>query len=315
MQKGVVIYMKRTLLIVNPRAGKMKAKGALFDIIQALSDAEHRVTVELTKYSGHAAELAHELSDDFDVIVCIGGDGTLNEVVTGILEAGTECPIGYIPAGSTNDFGTTLGISKNVRKAARDIAEGIEKQIDVGVFGDRYFTYVASFGAFTSTSYDTPQNLKNALGHLAYVLQGISNIPSIRAENLRIETDRGTVYEGGYIFGAISNTTSVGGVISLDERIVTMNDGSHELLLVKAPKNIADLNHCISAILSQKYDSDMIEFDSMSAGTVFSENPIVWSLDGERAETSGSIRVRNLNRAITMILPSSTMDSSLLIGG
>lgn len=306
--------MKKTLLIVNPCAGKLKARGSLFDIITILSDAGHRVTVELTKYAAHATAIARERAREYDVIVCAGGDGTLNEVVTGVLESGARITIGYIPAGSTNDFGTTLGISKNVKKSSQSVANGVEKQLDVGLLGGRHFTYVASFGAFTSTSYKTPQNMKNALGHLAYVLQGISDIPSIRAENIRIETDKGILHEGSYIFGAISNTTSVGGVISIDERIVTMNDGIHELLLVKAPKNIADLNHCISAIISQKYDSPMIEFDSLSSGSITSENPIVWSLDGERAEFGNKTEFINLNRAITMILPRSAAVSPLLSG-
>ncbi len=305
--------MKKTLLIVNPKAGKMKAKGSMFDVVETLSKSDFRVTIEITKRQGHATELARDSSGEFDLIVCVGGDGTLNEVVSGVIDSEKPLPIGYIPSGSTNDFAATLGLSKKPKDAAQDIVDGIETKLDVGLFGDKYFTYVASFGAFTSASYNTPQNVKNALGHLAYVLQGVCDIPSIRSEKLRIETDTGRVYEGSYLFGAISNTTSVGGLISLDERIVTMNDGCHELLLVKSPKNIADLNRCISAILSQNYsNSDVIELDSLSSATVTSENAIVWSLDGERAETDGSVSIRNISRAVTMILPRSTVSSSLL---
>ena len=304
--------MKNVLLIINPRAGRAKVKASLFDIVDTFTEHGMRVTVEVTKYGGHARDIAKYITTEFDMVVCVGGDGTLNEVIAGMIESGKNIPIGYIPAGSTNDFGTTLKLSKDLKKAALDICNGIERTIDIGRFGDRYFSYVASFGAFTRTSYATPQNIKNSLGHLAYVLQGIQDLPSIRAEHMVITDGCGNTYEDDYIFGAIANSTSVGGVISFKETLVSMNDGRFEMLLIKKPKNLADLNKCITALLSQNYNCNSIIFATVNSCSVKCNNPVTWSLDGERADTDGNIDIVNIKNAVKMILPSSLEDNALL---
>ena len=304
--------MKNVLLIINPRAGKTKVKSNLFGIIDTLTDHDMSVTVEITRYSGHARDICSFVSDEYDLVVCAGGDGTLGEVIAGMINSGREIPIGYIPAGSTNDFGTTLRLSKDMKKAALDIAEGVTRTIDIGKFGDRFFTYVASFGAFTKASYSTPQEVKNTLGHLAYVLQGMKDLPSIKGEYASITTDEGKVYEGEFIFGAIANSTSVGGVISLDKRIVTMNDGKFELMLIKNPKNIVELNKCVNALLTKNYNSDMIIFDSLKSAKITTANPLTWSLDGERCDTDGNVEVFNLNNAIKMVLPAKVDETEIL---
>lgn len=302
--------MKKALLIVNPKAGKLKAKSAMFDIVNTMSRHGYLVTAAITQKPGHAVTLTRELAGEHDIVVCSGGDGTFNEVVSGIISSGSDRPIGYIPAGSTNDFANTLGLSKDIRRAAEDAVTGVRKTMDIGSFNNRYFSYIASFGAFTRASYATPQDTKNVLGHMAYILEGLKDIPSIKAEHVRIETpDR--VYEDDYIFGAVANSTSVAGVISLDDKIVMLNDGKFELLLVKKPPNVGELSKCINALLSQNYNSDMIEFSSMESGTVTTEHNLVWSLDGERADTDGRIEIKNLHHAITMILPSAAADSSI----
>lgn len=303
--------MKNVLLIINPRAGKTRAKTAMFDIVDVLSSNGARVSVEITRHAGHASELAANADTRADTIVCVGGDGTLNEVIEGVVKSGSKVNIGYIPSGSTNDFASTLNISKDMKTAALDIVNGSATTLDIGCFGDRYFTYVASFGAFTKASYSTSQDIKNALGHLAYILQGICDIPSIRAEHASIVADTGN-YSGDYIFGAIANSTSVGGIISFDETIVTMNDGKFELLLVKRPRTLPELNRCINALLTQNYDCDMIDFGTLSRADITTENPLTWSLDGERADTDGKIHVENLTRAVTMILPRSASTAPIL---
>ena len=304
--------MKNVLLIINPRAGKAKVKSALFDIIDILTENDMTVTVELTRYGGHARDMCTYISDAYDLVVCAGGDGTLNEVIAGMIKSGKKIPIGYIPAGSTNDFASTLKLSKDMKRAALDIAHGVTRTVDIGTFKRNFFSYVASFGAFTKASYSTSQEVKNSLGHLAYVLEGMKDLPTIKGERARIVTDNGTVYEGEFIFGAIANSTSVGGVISLDKHLVTMNDGKFELMLIKNPKNLVELNKCINAILTKKYNSDMIIFDSLESAEITTENPLTWSLDGERCDTDGNVTVQNIHNAIRMVLPATVDETEIL---
>ena len=303
--------MRKILLIVNPRAGKMKAKSALFEVVQVFCENGLDVSVVVTSYAGHATEIAENLDGRFDIIACAGGDGTLNEVIAGVLKGGKKVPIGYIPCGSTNDFASTIGLSKDLGKAALDIATGKEVGFDIGHFGDRYFSYVASFGAFTKASYSAPQGMKNVLGHAAYILEGIKDIPSIKSEHVKVETDNGRVYENDYIFGAITNTTSVGGILTLDKTLVTLNDGKFEMLLVKKPKNIADLTRCISALLSQKTDCDMFDFCELSKAKITTDGPLAWSLDGEKADSDVDVTLENLHTAVKVILPEKAAEDAL----
>lgn len=302
--------MKKLLLIINPKSGKQTIKNSLFGIIQSFSEKGFEVTVRLTEYRNHAKELACGASD-YDIIVCAGGDGTFNEAVSGIIEGNNKTPIGYIPCGSTNDFANTMSIPKKHLEAAEIISLDNLKQLDIGEFNDRHFSYVASFGAFTKTSYSTSQAFKNTLGHLAYILQGIKDIPSIKSEHIKVTLSDGEIIEGEFIFGAVSNSTSVGGVITLDEKVVSMNDGKFELLMVKTPKNALDLNKCINAVLSHKYDSEMLIFRNVDEITVETEKQLDWSLDGEKAETNGIVRIKNLHRAISVSLSTDT-DSKLI---
>ena len=196
-----------------------------------------------------------------DGIVAIGGDGTFNETVAGILESGTNVPVGYIPSGSTNDFANSLGLSTDPVEAAKNIAAGKIERFDVGSFNGRYFTYVASFGAFTRTSYSTPQNVKNTLGHTAYLLEGIQEISQLRPSHVRIELE-GRVIEDDFLFGAISNSISVGGILTLDPKQVDMTDGKFELLLVRAPKDLLEVSECVVALQKQQYNCAMMTFVS-----------------------------------------------------
>ena len=224
--------MKKMLFVMNPYAGQRRANRYLADVISIFNRGGYAVSAYMTAGPGDGARVVEEVAPDMDLVVCAGGDGTFNEMITGVLRSGADVPLGYIPAGSTNDFAASLGLPTNILKAAREIVEGEPVRYDVGRFGSRYFSYVASFGAFTRASYATPQNVKNALSHTAYILEGIQELSQIRKLHVRFETDD-QVVEDDFIFGAISNSTSVGGILTLDPKQVDMRDGRFELLLVR----------------------------------------------------------------------------------
>ena len=292
--------MKKLLFIMNPFAGQKKANKALSDILLIFSQAGYEVITHMTTGQGDAVTAAQNWGKDVDLVVCCGGDGTLNETVTGLLRAGAKTPIGYIPAGTTNDFASSLNLSGNMLQAARDIVEGEPVPYDVGKLGDRYFSYVASFGAFTKSSYVVPQNIKNALGHTAYVLGGISEISQIRKEHIRMEID-GQVVEDDFLFGAICNSTSIGGILTLDPKQVDMGDGLFEILLVRAARNLEEIGECIRAVQSQKYNCEMITFRSARSVRIFADPEMPWTLDGEREDGHEEVMAENLHHAIRLI--------------
>ncbi len=292
---------KRLLLILNPISGKMVGKRHLADVLEAFCRQGYDPTVYVTTGRLDAKNRAAALGGDVDLVVCLGGDGTFNEVVTGLLEAGHKTSIGYIPCGSTNDFANSIGLKKTIPAATDAILSGTAHTYDVGTFDDRYFSYVASFGIFTRASYTTPQNVKNALGHLAYVLEGMKELSKIRPWHVRFEVDDGQVLEGDYLFGAVSNSTSVGGILNLDPQTVDMNDGLLELLLVKMPRNAAELNECIKALVEQRYDTPAITFCSGSRFTVTADPEMEWTLDGERAEGRQQAVINSLPDAIRIL--------------
>ena len=292
--------MKQMLLILNPTAGMKKAAKNLAQIIAQFNRADYSVQVYVTAAQGDAERTAKMFGGRVDMVVCCGGDGTLNETVTGLLKAGHKTPIGYIPAGSTNDFAGSLHLPNDVLKAAAQIVNGTAQPYDIGRFNDRYFSYIASFGAFTKASYTTPQNVKNALGHMAYVLEGIYELSGLRNMHARIEIGD-TVLEDDYLFGAICNSTSVGGILKLNPELVDMNDGRFELLLVRAPRDMKELHECVVALQTQKYNCSMITFRAADKLTVATTDPVIWSLDGERAETDGAVTVENLHSAVQLV--------------
>lgn len=290
---------QRILLIVNPVSGKMKSRAGLFDILDELyhlpdgSPApERRVTVCTTLYRGHATELASTAAaDGYDRVLCCGGDGTLNEVLNGLMRIppASRPPLGYIPAGSTNDFAASIGLSSVLRTAARVAGGKGRLSLDIGEFrpaegGERYFSYIASFGAFTETSYLTSQTAKNVMGHVAYVLGGIRDIANIMPRHLTVEMSDGTRLEGDYIFGAMSNTTSAGGMVRLPADRVSLTDGELEVFLIRKPRTPIELNRIVGSLLAGNYtENPMIDFlHARHARFTFPE-PTVWSLDGEEA--------------------------------
>lgn len=293
---------KKLLLIVNPFSGKKLANKHLVDIISVFSKNNFETLTFITTSRGNATDLAKEYANKVDKVVCIGGDGTFNEVVSGVIQSGTKTPIGYIPSGSTNDFANSLSLSKNFITAAEDIILGYNKKFDIGKFNEKYFSYVASFGAFTKTSYSTPQSVKNSLGHLAYVLEGIKSIPTIKAEHVKISTED-NVFEDDYLFGAISNSTSLGGILTLDKSVVDMNDGVFELILVRKPKSIIELNECVIALRNKTYnDCNMIDFCSTKKVVVETTENVDWTLDGEFYGGKEKIEIENIHDAINLIV-------------
>ena len=292
--------MKKMLFIMNPFAGQKRANRQLSDLLLTFTKAGYDVITHMTTGPGSAAEAVERLAGEVDLIVCCGGDGTFNETVSGLLKSGKDVNLGYIPAGSTNDFAASLKLSTNILQAAQDILEGEATPYDVGKFGERYFSYVASFGAFTRASYTTPQSVKNALGHTAYVLEGIQELSQIRKEHIRMEMD-GEVVEDDFLFGAICNSTSVGGILTLDPKQVDMADGLLEILLVRAPRNLAEISECLQALQNQEYNCAMITFRSAHHVTVYADPEMPWTLDGEREEGHTQVDVDNQHLAIRLM--------------
>ena len=291
--------MKKMLFLMNPNAGQRKAARFLPEILTVFQKGGYEVTIFMTTAPGSGIQIIEPRAKDYDLIVCAGGDGTLNETISGVLRSGADRPIGYIPCGSTNDFASTLKLSTDVIQAAKDIVQGTDQYYDIGTFNGRYFSYVASFGAFTRISYSTPQNMKNALGHMAYVLSGIQELTQIRKIPMSLELD-GELVEGEYIFGAISNATSVGGVITLSPRYVDLRDGKFEVTLVRMPKDMAEVGACIHALQTHEYNCEPITFRSASSVTIRQTPDLVWTLDGERAEGTEVIHIENLHKILRL---------------
>ncbi len=292
--------MKKLLLIVNPKAGTRRIGRVLPEVIEIFNRADYEVTVHITAGSGDCTQVVRSRGAQADLIVCAGGDGTFNEAVAGMMESGIDRPLGYIPCGSTNDFAISLKLPTDPVKAAQLIVDGVPLKYDVGLFGDRYFSYVASFGAFTRASYSTPQDVKNALGHTAYLLEGIQEISQIRKEHIRIELDD-RIIEDDFLFGAVSNSTSMGGILTLDPRQVDMRDGKFELLLIRAPQDLMEIHECVQAVSKQIYNCAMMTFVSTKKLTVHADASMPWTLDGEREEGREQVVIRCLHQAITLM--------------
>ena len=292
--------MKKMLFILNPCAGTKKANRYLADILDAFNRADYQVQVYVTAGSKDATTAVKQFAPGTDLVVCCGGDGTFNETVTGLLETGLSIPVGYIPAGSTNDFANSLKLSLHPLKAANAIIEGTPQPLDIGSFNGRYFSYVASFGAFTKVSYATPQSVKNALGHTAYVLESLKEITGIRKIPVYFELD-GDVEEDEYIFGAICNSTSVGGILTLDPSQVDMADGKFEILLVRAPRDLFELTECITAMQKQQYNCRMMTFRTAKSVRILAQEDMNWTLDGELANGAEELTISNLHHAIRLV--------------
>ncbi len=292
-------------LILNPVAGKARGKQILFDVENGLQQAGYANRLHITTCRGDASDAAEKYASDSEIVACLGGDGTLNETITGLLRRGEGAPrprLCYFPAGTTNDFAATVGIPRDVPTMLRSISEGITAEVDIGAFNQRYFTYIASFGIFTRASYAADQNTKNVLGHLAYVLEGAKEISDLgRVYHVRVSYDGGEV-EGDYIFGSVSNTTSIGGIFKLPPDLVQLNDGKFELMLIRAPQTLDDIRRDLEMMRTGVFDGQQIVFAQTSFARIVSAEPLAWCNDGEFAGDLTDVTVRNLPRAVELFV-------------
>ena len=274
--------MKKLHLLINPNADTRQARRFLPEMISVFNKADYLCSVYVTERRGDATDFARAHAGEADLVVACGGDGTLNEVITGLQLGGHKPLLGYIPCGSTNDFASGLGLP-------------------TGLFTpDRYFSYTASFGAFTSVSWSTPQNVKNVLGHAAYILEGIRSLADIRPIHMRITADS-QVFEEDNIFGPVCNSTSLGGVLKLEDDDVDMNDGRFETLLIPFPPDLIVLNRILNALRTHHYEDESLQFLRASSFLFEGSSDVTWTLDGEAADGSSRVEIRNIHDAIKLI--------------
>ncbi|MBQ8648867.1 MAG: diacylglycerol kinase family lipid kinase [Clostridia bacterium] len=295
--------MKKMLLIVNPCSGRAKMKNELLEVVSIFSSGGYEVTVYPTKERTDATKKVETLrEDDYDIIVVCGGDGTLNEVITGLMNSSLNVTLGYIPSGTLNEWSSGLNISKSIPTAAKDILNGEEISLDIGSFNGKYFSYTASFGAFTEASYSAPQDIKNVFGQAAYFFEGVKSLGNIKAIHLKFKCDDREI-EDDFLFGAVSNSMSVGGIVKFDTTKVKLNDGSFEVVLIRKPDNILKLQPIIDGLLKQDLNREGIEFFHTKQVEVLGADGVSWTLDGEYAPGEDKIEIKNLHSAIRLIVP------------
>ena len=293
--------MRKLLLIINPVAGRNQAQTDLFKMVRVFAEHDCEVTVYPTRGPQDCTRKVLADAGRFDLVVCCGGDGTLNEMVSGMMQREDPVPMGYIPLGSTNDFAASLHLPSHVEEAALRCVEGTAFHMDVGSLNDRYFNYIAAFGAFTEASYATPQQIKNALGHLAYILEGVKSLGRLQPIHVRITAD-GETFEEDYLFGAVTNTVSLGGVLRLDPSRVLLDDGMYELLLVKNPQNPTEAQAMLSALMLQNYDGPLVRMLRASDILFESNHEISWTIDGEFGGSFSTTHILNNKNAVTLMV-------------
>lgn len=292
--------MKKLLFALNPNAGKGEIRQKLLPVVERFSQAGYDVTVYPTTRAGDLPDAVKRLGPGMDLIVCCGGDGTLNEAVTGLMSLDPRPPLGYLPAGTVNDFASGLGISRELETAAGRAVSGAPYDCDVGRFGDRYFTYVAAFGAFTDVAYQTSQQTKNVLGRMAYILEGIKRLPNLKYYHVAAEFEGGGC-EGDYLFGMVTNATSVGGLRLLDDARISMNDGQFELLLIQRPNSLQEAHQVINAVLLHDYSSPLVVAARTSRISLRCPGT-PWTLDGEFGGAPDAVEIENMHLALRMIV-------------
>lgn len=293
---------KRLLFIFNPKAGKGQIRNNLLDIIDTFVKAGYEVNARPTQYAGEAVEIARDRSAEYDLVVCSGGDGTLDEVVTGIMKSGKSRPIGYIPAGSTNDFANSLGLPKNMKSAADVVVGGQPYACDIGSFNDNSFVYIAAFGLFTEVSYETSQEIKNVLGHMAYILEGVKKLAAIKSYRMKITT-QDTVIEDDFLYGMVTNSISVGGFKGITGKFVDLSDGIFEVTLIKRPKSLEELNQIIGALTLRDIDAAQMYCFKTSNLKIETQEEVAWTLDGEFGGRHTEVVIKNLKQALEIMVP------------
>lgn len=296
--------MKKLYFIINLVAGRATIGYKLGEIIDEFNKTDYEVTVRITQSSDDASEQAlYACENGIDLLVCAGGDGTLSQCLHGLMKAERKIPIGYIPAGSTNDFARTLGIPKTAMEAVKWITTGKPIQCDIGSFNDKYFTYIVAFGAFTNVTYETSQQVKNILGHASYLLNGMTQLSTVRSKRMRIEYND-NIIEDDFCFGMVTNSASVAGLLSISDFL--LDDGMFEVTLIKKPKNIVQLQKIVHSLLniSEEIDKEYIKFfrtDKITF-TSLSDEQISWTLDGEFGGDTQVNTITNCNKAIEFMI-------------
>lgn len=303
-ERGNQTVAKKMLFVFNPKAGKGKIKTHLLEIVDIFSSHNYEIIIRSTQAPRDAYEKAKEYADSVDLIVCSGGDGTLDEVVTGIMEVDSSVPIGYIPAGSTNDFANSLFMPKNMIRVAEMIMAEELYHCDIGRFNQKTFAYVAAFGLFTDVSYETDQDLKNVLGHVAYVLEGVKRLFDIKSYHMKVSSEEVQV-EDDFIVGMITNSRSVGGFKNLTGKNVDMNDGFFEVTLIVHPKNPLQLQEIMTALVMAEDNTDMIYSFKTRQLTIETDEEVPWTLDGEFGGNHSYVEIENRHKALNLYLQSS----------
>ena len=293
---------KKVLFIVNPKSGKGSIRSKLLDIVDIFVKAEFDLTLYISQSAGDARAKTKEVEGRYELVICSGGDGTLDEVISGMMECEKRSAIGYIPCGSTNDFAHSLKIPTSMTKAAEHIAAWKEFPCDIGRFNDDYFVYIAAFGLFTDVSYETSQDVKNVLGHLAYILEGMKKLTEIKSYPMKVESEEMTV-EGNFLFGMVTNSISVGGFRNITGKHVHLDDGVFEVTLIKTPQNILELNEIIQAVIAGKSENNKYFYQFRSKAVKFiSGDPVAWTLDGEFGGYHEVVDVKNDKQALSLLI-------------
>ncbi len=293
--------MKKLLFIFNPHSGKAQIKNKLLQIVDIMVKAEYEVTIYPTQAREDALNMVKKRAKKYDLVVCSGGDGTLDEAVSGMMLSEKKVPLGYIPAGSTNDFANSLKIPKDMVNAAKIAVSGKKFACDVGKFNESSFIYVAAFGIFTSVSYKTSQEWKNILGHAAYILEGAKSLHEITSYHMRVECED-IVIEDEFIYGMITNSNSVGGFKNMTGKNVLLDDGKFEVTLIRKPKNIVELNEILASLTNLIDNTNLIYSLKSDRITFLSEEEVPWTLDGEYGGSPREVTIRNLQKALEIMV-------------
>ncbi|MCL2046865.1 MAG: YegS/Rv2252/BmrU family lipid kinase [Oscillospiraceae bacterium] len=291
--------MRNMMLVVNPFSGRGLSKSALGTIVSLLCESGCGITVY---YAGEEdpETLVLKNAKNHELVICVGGDGTLSAVISGLLRSSVNIPVGYIPTGTANDVATTLALSKNPAEAVKTILNGVPNPLDIGLFSGKYFTYIAAFGAFTGVAYKTQQSAKRALGHFAYVLGGVAEVFSIKSRRVIFEYDAGII-EGDYIFGGVMNSKSIAGMVKIDSRHVDLADGMFEVILVKQPIDLPSLLDTLGNIITQTYNSENVLMLHTSRAKFSFEEDVPWTIDGEDGGLHKNVDIINYHEAINIM--------------
>lgn len=292
---------KKLLFLFNPFSGKGLIKNKLLEIVDSFVKNGYEVTIHPTQRPQDAQEQVERYAGEYQLVVCSGGDGTLDEVVSGMMRRERKVPIGYIPSGSTNDFACSLKIPKSMTKAAQLAVSGIPFSCDIGNFNGEYFVYIAAFGLFTDVSYATSQEQKNRIGHIAYIIEGIKRIPVVQSNHLRISYADKEI-AGDFVYGMITNSVSAGGFRNITGKNVKLNDGFFEVTLIQMPKSPLELNEIIASLTNLIDNTDLIYTFKTDCLKVEAEEEIAWTLDGEYGGKHKDVTIFAEKEAVEIIV-------------